>query len=1859
MAGQSVSDFLAANAAKGNQKSAAPTAKNGGGGAILAAARALHSAPVEAPVEAPKDWWEQTTEQLGKVAQTPVIKQILDTLATPIYAVDNTISNVQNRMYDAQNKGDARAAAKGEEGAGDLGNRVQTMWEGLNPGSAVMDILGGVGKGLSAGIGGNHNDVKTGADIVRQAQDFSHAKDPANYGDSSGTPEKWIQGLGGLAGDVLLDPSGAIASAAHVGQGLQAVKGAVRGAGEFGGAAAVARKTGQTLEETHPGIENTRWQNAKAQAKVNVESYKLDKLAEQQAKDTRKATKKMDDGQKADYLLGNIETLHPAVRSATAKGIAPEVLLDKIQNLTPERAAEVSGKLHEGDPVVPVDLPPEPIHIEDEETPANPVVGLSQFKKPTEAEAIFNKLSDLRTVDKKPVYDKSVVKNVNEAIAARPFTLKKVTKPEAVREAMTDTNKVPDFNATIAKVRAFDKEMGGNTSFPMAVSMAKQAEGKVKKTPIPVESLVDTFKDAKDNPEAAMHFFDQLDPELKAHTGPALKQMPPRIEIVPNPKALTDQELQNLGVDAAHVTAIKQGTNIQDITNDLSTGEIRKITRDISNGTIPQKVVDQFYEHAGSNDRKKVATYLNALTSPKNAVWQDARKQMEPYGSVRTGATPNPSVGVSGHNLLSQPMPAKGFTVEDNLAALTKASPEEARAFLEAKYTEKANNLAALTVGGKPIGVELRSIADQLFAGTISEQARPAGPLRALDGASIKADLSGAKYETKFNTQSTIWRLDATIKYARQLEKDGRLASRYQMDDVIMAVLHDVDARLRLAGFDQHLSNMQIVGDKLVVRLSPSDALGVLTKTDRVNYIWGNKAYTKGETINEFLPTTILDVAETLVRSATKLKADGTVDVKNLMSNALYTLQGKYSEIASGKRVIINNLDSRTLWKNNKEILNALDKDLNGKGNFAKQFGEAKTPAMQQAVVDSARTLHPDLFDAINKKRMNNITNDLMMRFLKGFKAGEDHASPLAELINTNMRNAAVEGGNVAKPISEALAQHSANVLETLNSGTLGDHLSALVARPPFSTTDKVAKEIITTGKEAIQHSVATGEELNHAQALERNVANADKAADGAKNNTAAYQKNDLMVQENAKPLDQVNPDKVFDLAQRELNKDILFRMYGTSRFFNKRTGMPISFDVVESSAHATEALMTGFHGILRDIRRSGYTTEQLRTAFNELKEHGAHDQLTTELNAVLTTLFDPSRVNFLTRNSVGPKHFNEVMKSMKFDERYMIDENLTPKEMTNVWKKWDVTDPIDFFSKMMGAMTKTATDVSMGASFSKHFGKATAEPGYVRLVDKSGENPFIGLIDQTLYYPKELAPEMVHLGRLVTESRSFTPGTKLHTFVTKVMDPVISNLKMTQTTLKPGHHVMSIIGDGWRNHSALSTIGINGAAQFKLYNESARILYANVGDIEELSNFQKLQRLQGLTKDISVGDQTSAINELKIAKQQHSGTEYYGNIAGGGQISRKDIYAIMQARGIALPAHLGGMAEDYLTDFSEMNAGGKSASRVVNAVSKVTEGMDRLANPIHAKFGMKNPYSLNKFTANRDTWTRGVLFLGAMRSRNFKTLDDAVEFASNFTKKWSPTAKDLGAGESKYLRRAIFYYTWVRGMVPRMIESAMMHPGVAITPYKGAYALATANGLDPQSFGDPFPPDSLLPSWYSQRVIGPQYSVDNQLWGANPTGPLGDLLNQFGSDVSPSDFTNGAAIGKVSGTFLNMSTPWAKAPLELITGKTLQGGIPIDDKTQYVQDMVGPARFASRAIGKEVVPEFGPNGLALPNRTEKKFANGMTPEQTGQNALPEILNYLTGLGFTNYSTEGTAKSAQFQQKDALVQAKKQAARFK
>jgi hypothetical protein len=219
--------------------------------------------------------------------------------------------------------------------------------------------------------------------------------------------------------------------------------------------------------------------------------------------------------------------------------------------------------------------------------------------------------------------------------------------------------------------------------------------------------------------------------------------------------------------------------------------------------------------------------------------------------------------------------------------------------------------------------------------------------------------------------------------------------------------------------------------------------------------------------------------------------------------------------------------------------------------------------------------------------------------------------------------------------------------------------------------------------------------------------------------------------------------------------------------------------------------------------------------------------------------------------------------------------------------------------------------------------------------------------------------------------------------------------------------------------------------------------------------------------------------------------------------------------------------------------------------------------------------------------------------------------------------------------------------MLPRVVEGIVARPTVATAPSKAMYNLAIANGLDPASIGDPFDPTQLMPEYYTNGVLGPQWAdpQTGHLWGFNPTSPVMDVMNSVGGGATLAGMnpfqqeSNDERIGRI---LMGMTNPIFRSPIELTMGRNIATDTPIQDQGQYFTDMVGPARVASKITGHTINPALG----GLPRRTEAKFREGIDPMDWGNNAALEMTNFMLGLQVKDYTSDSAVKSAEFDQKE-------------
>ena len=1161
---------------------------------------------------------------------------------------------------------------------------------------------------------------------------------------------------------------------------------------------------------------------------------------------------------------------------------------------------------------------------------------------------------------------------------------------------------------------------------------------------------------------------------------------------------------------------------------------------------------------------------------------------------------------------------------------------------------------------------------------------------------------------TKLNTDVTAYMknipelaeirtLAKSSKSTAAQRKNYEAAYRNVKDNLSMRALAHVDVQLKAHNIFGYLTNTMPAGDT-AIRLSLYDVLNAMGPEIRKKHLWVPK-----NDINGIIPTQFMDLSETLLRTLKGADSTGEADLKLMLKNSKEILAGNFTKntnAANIARMIEQNLDdvvkgreAGMLAANRKEYPRA---EMVRKGRITSLINDVMnkvgddglTPLQKLADTTLRNTaMHSSHFS----KQIVFATEQQMKRLKESLEFGT--VGNFSEVVSSVTRpdrfepevskvfTGEVRGANLqhVSPDELAVATEVANVaristgkemvlwtskeMEPWTKKTPTEAISAERYTLPIGPKPRIpankmklstanasevmlnGMRILTDGKVAATKWTIKPWTTNAGKALRDEINTANAKVAGRVQNTKLHP--DSIAETVAAHSD----EEIVNFMRIEQAHDEARRLFVGQQMFNVRFGKEISYDAVTSGMHLGTALETAFHGMLNEYSRK-YTLEQAKKAMADIQSVNANihelvargaiaglDPAVVDLAKMTGHVFDSSTNNFFVRNGVGPTLMNNILndmghipKSWRFPT--LVDgEIITPAQMGQVWKTWEIDHPYKAMAAIHTAMVKASSDISMGARFSNRFGMQKPPVGEADQWAKIGnfgesKSAFVGLIDANLYYPKEIIAELPEWGNFITASRTFK-NEKFQQWVNS-FDELTSALKLTQTVMKPGHHVMSVMGDFFRNRLA----GVVGTGHIK---DSWRIIRSrNVAD-RGLSEMDKYARIKDGSLEMSIQTKTSG-----------KGTRI---MVGGRQVIIDDsqMYDMMVQRGIFLPPHNAGVAEDLLAGsgsnkFINM-PGGKVANTVSAIAAKTNSGISSLVN--------NKVIKLNSFTSQRDNLFRGELAVHAMKSKNFKSVEEALDHAEKILRKWSPTAKDLTAMESKYNRRVFLYYTWIRGMIPRVVESLVAKPQIATMPSKAMYNMAIANGLNPNSIGDPFDPNELMPHYYTNGILGPQWKDPNtgHLWGGNPTAPVIDVFNSVGAGTSLSGmvpFSENNNFERVGRLLMGMTNPIMRSPVEMAIGRNVGTDSPIMDNGQYLTDMPGPLRYASKVTGHTINPMLG----GLPRRTEAKYKDGMDSDEWWQNAALETFNYNTGVQVKDYTSDSAVKSAEFDEKDKLKQEK-------
>lgn len=368
-----------------------------------------------------------------------------------------------------------------------------------------------------------------------------------------------------------------------------------------------------------------------------------------------------------------------------------------------------------------------------------------------------------------------------------------------------------------------------------------------------------------------------------------------------------------------------------------------------------------------------------------------------------------------------------------------------------------------------------------------------------------------------------------------------------------------------------------------------------------------------------------------------------------------------------------------------------------------------------------------------------------------------------------------------------------------------------------------------------------------------------------------------------------------------------------------------------------------------------------------------------------------------------------------------------------------------------------------------------------------------------------------------------------------RYVDQATSILKSSITIWRPGHHMVSMMGN----------VAMNGLA--------------GVGAYDYAMGFK------AVTRRFKINDvDDAALNEL-MRLQAPAGTQLKGELldrvkVGNRTLSIDDIVLAAERTGVFINPR---RVRDVVTT-DDLGSGAFSTAR-------------KLSNKPGAKQVLDVDHKLAEFSAYRDNVARLPLFIKELRNSTAKSLDDAFLEAAAKVHEFHPTVGTLTAPERRVARRLFYFYTWQKQAFFKILEVTANKPALVTVPSKLQFAIATSQGLDPQSFGDPYSAHGWFAGYNMGSTYGPQW-VDGE-WGAmgvKPPIPQLDVIDSYlsGIQVQPGlglyENLGNLASSAWQQVFVQQASPLFKIPAELSIGRRVTTGQQITNIGEYAIDQTG-----------------------------------------------------------------------------------------
>lgn len=628
-----------------------------------------------------------------------------------------------------------------------------------------------------------------------------------------------------------------------------------------------------------------------------------------------------------------------------------------------------------------------------------------------------------------------------------------------------------------------------------------------------------------------------------------------------------------------------------------------------------------------------------------------------------------------------------------------------------------------------------------------------------------------------------------------------------------------------------------------------------------------------------------------------------------------------------------------------------------------------------------------------------------------------------------------------------------------------------------------------------------------------------------------------------------------------------------------------------------------------------GWFTRFIRAAHNEdvariISELPAdqRDDALRFWDEAVSPLFDHSISNLFARTGLDSDWINDFLKLTPLGAipGYYLNGKTMGWEIGNVWKAWEKigeeggAHAMDIIESYSWAVRNAALIPNVAAGLSANFGarrglkmteeaiaKGLADGSLVKLKSGPESGKLARFLDPDDVYPRVMADQMANTEAFLEYALKL--GTDNLSKIIRASDRVVGAVKASITLWRPGHHVVNIMGEALMNMLA----GVTNPAR---YGQALAVLRAG-GDLHTNTVF-------GHNYQKALDDVAHEYGYFDDAGELIEGAHVNARIGGNKKLGMNTIYQLVDRGGILINHNT---AEDLRLEAGEFVTQGTAFQRTFRPFIKATEG-------------------LGQMSASRDNIFRVAHFIDILEKKSFRTIEDAMDYARREIYDYHPTMQTLSGFEQKWARRILYFYTWQRQALTKILESLIENPARVTMPVKANFEASTIGG-DPESMGHPMPNDERLPGFASRNILGPHwYDENGDIQGIALNAPQLDILQSIfgGLEFNP-DMPLNQNLAETGSQFfrentIGMLSPALKVPIETLWQTKSDGNFaqPIRDQSDYLVDQTGLG-YLSRLTSKNLLNNDGLFGT-------RADAVNDTPEEQQKTQIRTLVNAITGL---------------------------------